>query len=69
MRRYNNLTPLPHDNFVKTLTIPEVSNTASVSDGSDTTITNDFPEDEHYVALGLERGCHVGIENNPLCGF
>ena len=30
MQRYNNLTHLPHDNFVKTLTISEVSN---VEDG------------------------------------
>ena len=30
MQRYNNLTPLPHDNFVKTLTISEVSNTVIV---------------------------------------
>ena len=27
MQRYNNLTPLPHDNFVKFLTMFEVSST------------------------------------------
>jgi len=29
MQRYNNLTPLPHDNFVKFLTMFEVSSIVS----------------------------------------